>query len=118
MTILPGEFWIAEIPFTGGVGSKKRPVLVLWLDEQDAVVAVVTSAKPRSLTDVELGDWGGSGLRVASTVRLSRLDCLERSLYWDELDESGLLMQLWLRRFGIHELNRSFRGRAIELGIF
>jgi mRNA interferase MazF len=32
MTILPGEFWIAEIPFTGGVGSKKRPVLVLWLD--------------------------------------------------------------------------------------
>ena len=31
MTTLPGEFWIAEILFTGGVGSKKRPVLVLWL---------------------------------------------------------------------------------------
>ena len=88
MTILPGEFWIAEIPFTGGVGSKKRPVLVLWLDGQDVVVAV-TSAKPRSPMDVELGDWAGSGLRVASTVRLLRLDCLERSLLVGRVGQIG-----------------------------
>jgi hypothetical protein len=25
MTIRPGEFWVAEIPFTSGGGSKKRP---------------------------------------------------------------------------------------------
>ena len=56
MTILPGKFWIAEIPFTDGVGSKKRPVLVLWLDGQDVVVVAVTSARPRSSMDVELGD--------------------------------------------------------------
>ena len=61
MTILPGEFWIAEISFTGGAGSKKRPVLVLWLDGQDVVVAAVTSAKPRSAMDVELGEWVASG---------------------------------------------------------
>ncbi len=89
MTILPGEFWIAEIPFTGGAGSKKRPVLVLWLDGQDVVVAAVTSAKPRSPMDVELGDWAGSGLRVASTVRLSRLDCLERSLLLGRVGRIG-----------------------------
>ena len=88
MIILPGEFWIAEIPFTGGVGSKKRPVLVLWLDGQDVVVAV-TSARPRSSMDVELGDWAGSGLRVASTVRLSRLDCLERSLLLGRVGRIG-----------------------------
>ena len=80
MTIRPGEFWIAEIPFTGGVGSKKRPVLVLWIDQRDVVVAAVTSAQSRSLTNVELKEWKASGLRVASTVRLSRLDCLESSL--------------------------------------
>ena len=80
MTIRPGEFWIAEILFTGGVGSKKRPVLVLWIDQKDVVVAAVTSAQARSLTDVELKEWKASGLRVASTVRLSRLDCLESSL--------------------------------------
>ena len=44
MTPQPGEFWVAEIPFTQGMNSKKRPVLVLWLDGRDAVVAAVTSA--------------------------------------------------------------------------
>jgi hypothetical protein len=52
MTIRPGEFWVAAIPFTSGTTSKKRPVLVFWLESQDAVVAAVTSAKPRSQTDV------------------------------------------------------------------
>lgn len=80
MIIRPADFWIAEIPFTGGSGSKKRPVLVLWIDQRDVVVAAVTSAQSRSQTDVELKDWKVSGLRVASTVRLSRLDCLESSL--------------------------------------
>jgi len=80
MTIRPGDFWVADIPFTSGMASKKRPVLVLWLDGQDAVVAAVTSAAPRTETDVPLQDWRMSGLRVASTVRLSRLDCLEQSV--------------------------------------
>lgn len=79
-TIQPGEFWVADIPFTSGGGSKKRPILVLWLDGDDIVAALVTSAKPRTQTDVSLNDWSSSGLRVASTVRLSRLDCLENCL--------------------------------------
>jgi mRNA interferase MazF len=70
----PGEFWIADIPFTSGAASKLRPVLVLWTDGADVVVAAVTSAQPRSKSDVALQNWAGAGLRVASTVRLSRLD--------------------------------------------
>ena len=80
MTMQAGDFWLADIPFTDGSASKIRPVLVLWLDGQDAVVASVTSASPRSPTDVPLADWASAGLRVASTVRLARLDCLEQSL--------------------------------------
>lgn len=80
MPIQPGECWVADIPFTSGAGSKKRPVLVLWLDGLDTVVAAVTSAAPRSPTDVPLTDWRLAGLRVPSTVRLSRLDCLEQTL--------------------------------------
>jgi mRNA interferase MazF len=80
MTIRPGEFWVADIPFTNAAASKKRPVLVLWLDGTDAVVAAVTTAAPRSQRDVPLHDWAASGLRKASTMRLSRLDCLEQSL--------------------------------------
>jgi mRNA interferase MazF len=81
MTIRPGEFCVADIPYTNFGGSKKRPVLVLWLDGADAVAATVTTAAPRSHFDVALADWKASGLRRASTVRLSRLDCLEQSLF-------------------------------------
>lgn len=79
-SIHPGDLWVADIPFTDGSASKKRPVLVLWVDGDDAIVAAVTSVLPRSSTDVALNDWRASGLRVPSTVRLSRLDCLEQFL--------------------------------------
>jgi len=80
MRISPGEFWLANILYTDQNAAKIRPVLVLWLDAADAVVAVVTSSPPRTATDILLNDWQASGLRVASTVRLSRLDCLEQTL--------------------------------------
>ncbi len=85
MTLRSGEFWVANILFTDGSAGKKRPVLVLWLDGQDVVVAAVTSAAPRSSTDVLLADWRNSGLRVPSTVRLSRLDSLEQALLLTKL---------------------------------
>ena len=72
-----GEIWLADIPFTSGAASKLRPILVLWADAAD-VVAAVSEAASRSLTDVPLDDWRVEGLVVPSTVRLSRLDCLEQ----------------------------------------
>ena len=72
-----GEIRLAAIPFTNGAASKIRPVLVLWVDASDVAVAAVTSAAARSATDVALQDWSAAGLRVPSTARLSRLDCLE-----------------------------------------
>jgi hypothetical protein len=39
MPIQPGELWVADIPFASGSGSKKRPVVILWLDGLDAVAA-------------------------------------------------------------------------------
>jgi mRNA interferase MazF len=100
MTVKAGELWVAEITFTDGSASKKRPVLILWIDGDDVVVAAVTSSKPRTLTDVVLIDWEKCGLRVASTVRLSRLDCLERSLLIKKLGElseidAKALMEVW-----------------------
>jgi len=46
--------------------SKKRPVLILWCDGDDVIVAVVTSAQPRSNTDIVLEKWRESGLKVPS----------------------------------------------------
>lgn len=99
-TIQPGDFWVANIMFTDGSAAKKRPILVLWLDGQDVVAAAVTSANPRSSTDVALSDWRASGLRVASTVRLSRLDCLEQWLFLYKLGhisetDAQRLQEVW-----------------------
>jgi mRNA interferase MazF len=86
MTIVrPGDYWVANIPFTDGSGSKKRPVLILWIDAADVVAAAITTAAPRSATDVPIKDWKMSGLRLPSTVRLSRLDCLEQSLLFSRI---------------------------------
>jgi mRNA interferase MazF len=95
-----GEIWLAEIPFTSGVASKLRPVLVLWQNAADVVVAAVTKAMPRSATDVPLQDWAAEGLIVASTVRLSRLDCLEQALLRRRLGrisqrDAGLVKTAW-----------------------
>jgi mRNA interferase MazF len=95
-----GEFWLADIPFTNSVASKLRPVLLLWEDGVDVVVAVVTSAAPRSASDVLLQNWAAAGLRVPSTVRLSRLDCLEQSLLRRRLGfvpraDADRLKQVW-----------------------
>ena len=53
---LAGEFWLADIPFTNGVASKLRPVLLLWEDAADVVVAVVTSANPAPLPMLHQGN--------------------------------------------------------------
>jgi mRNA interferase MazF len=52
MTVKAGELWVAEITFTDGSASKKRPILILWIDGADVVLAAVTSSKPRTQTDV------------------------------------------------------------------
>jgi mRNA interferase MazF len=101
MTITPGDIWIADIPFTDGSASKKRPVLILWLDGQDVIVTAITSAPPRTVTDITLNNWQQSGLRVPSVVRLARLDCLEQSLliarigHISETDAQTIL-NIWL----------------------
>ena len=80
MTIRPGDFWLASVPYTDGSGAKIRPVFVLWLDGQDAIVATVTSAAPRTSSDILLNDWQAIGLKLPSTLRLSRLACLHQAL--------------------------------------
>ena len=88
MTPSPGEIWLADIPFTDGSASKIRPV---------------TSTPPRSATDVILVDWELEGLRVTSTVRLSRLDCMEQILLRRKLgslssNDAQRLKEVWTSR--------------------
>ncbi len=65
MTIQAGELWVADIPFADGSRSKRRPVLILWLDAKEVVAAVVTTASPRSKANIPLTDWQASGLHAS-----------------------------------------------------
>jgi mRNA interferase MazF len=108
ITIRAGEFWVSEIRYTNGTDAKKRPVLVLWLDGKDAVIAVVTSASPRTNTDVMLNQWFESGLKVASTVRLSRLDCLEQSLFYKKIGQLAEADAIQLKKIWQEFINLQF----------
>ena len=70
------------------------------MDGEDVVAAAVTSAKPRRQTDVFLNDSSVRGLRVASTVSLSRLDCWEKSLLLAKIGQisqpdAAAVKQVW-----------------------
>lgn len=56
MTIIEaGDLWVANILFSTGTGSKKRPILILWLDGDDVITAAITSAPPRTKNRCNLG---------------------------------------------------------------
>lgn len=68
-------------PFTGVLGAKRRPALVL-LDagDEDILVARITSALARSAFDVKVQNWRGAGLLLPLVVRLHKLATLEKRL--------------------------------------
>jgi len=71
-----GEVLFAEILFSGSIGSKRRPVIVLSTEDfqragSKLIVAAVTStvAPPFRPGDVLLTDWSQAGLVKPSAVR-------------------------------------------------
>jgi mRNA interferase MazF len=75
-----GEFILVDFPFSSGRQAKIRPVLVI-LDTGDAdvLVARITSGRPAGPFDVGLVDWQQGGLKSASTVRLHKMNTIEKS---------------------------------------
>jgi mRNA interferase MazF len=71
-----GDVLFVEIAFSGSVGSKRRPVIVLSTSDYNrsgskVIVAGVTSnlAPPPRFGDVILQDWSQAGLLKPSAVR-------------------------------------------------
>lgn len=86
-----GSIWIAEIIYRDDITkSKKRPVVVLMEDNQDEdlLIAPITSADMRTHWDVNLFDWKFAGLVFPSHVRTSKLS----SVHYERLKhEIGFL---------------------------
>ena len=73
-----GDVVSVEFPFSDLQRRKRRPGLVLAADENDVLLARLTTHPPRDPSDVALKQWAAIGLPQASTVRLRKLvtvDC-------------------------------------------
>ena len=75
-----GETWVCRFPFTSGRGAKARPILVLRDLEADCLVCRITSMPHYGFLDYAPSDWQSAGLDKPSTIRLSRLVTIEKSL--------------------------------------
>jgi mRNA interferase MazF len=75
-----GDVVTVEFPYSDLQGRKKRPGLVLAVDENDALLARITTRPPRDGRDVSLESWSNIGLPKPSTVRLTKLVTVDRRL--------------------------------------
>ena len=79
-TVEFGEVYVCVFPFTSGQGAKARPVLVLMDLGPDCLVCRITSVPHRGFLDLPVANWQEAGLEKPSTIRLSRLVTVEKSL--------------------------------------
>ena len=79
-TVEFGEVYVCVFPFTSGQGAKARPVLVLMDLDPDCLVCRITSVPHRSFFDLQVTHWQEAGLEKPSTIRLSRIVTIEKSL--------------------------------------
>jgi mRNA interferase MazF len=76
-----GDIVLIVFPFTNNLGVKKRPALVLLdADDNDILVARITSKIVDSRYDFQIRDWKNAGLLVPSFVRLHKIATLEIKL--------------------------------------
>jgi mRNA interferase MazF len=79
-TVELGEVYVCVFPFTSGQGAKPRPVLVLMDLGSDCLVCRITSVPHRGFLDLSVSNWQQVGLEKPSTIRLSRLVTVEKTL--------------------------------------
>lgn len=88
-TYSAGQVVVVEVPFSSQTGSKPRPALVVSSEQfhrrlRDVIVCPVSS-QPRRYErpgpdDHPLADWEAVGLRYPSTVRISNIVAVDKSL--------------------------------------
>ncbi len=99
-----GDVYICVFPFTSGQGAKARPVLVLMELGADCLVCRISSVPHRGFLDLPVSRWKEAGLERPSTVRLSRLVTVEKTLLKVRIgrlqpDDLSAVKTLWNERF-------------------
>lgn len=97
MPLAKGDIVLVPFPFTDLSQTKLRPAVVLWVASQGQNVSLcfITSQNVDRLAEAEFDiaashpEFSGTGLKVASKVRVTRLITLERPLLRRRLGKLG-----------------------------
>lgn len=93
-----GDIVLVPFPFTDLSQSKLRPALVLWADPagNDVTLCFISSQNTTSLSPGEFAldpsdpEFQGTGLRLLSKVRVTRIVTIERRLITRRLGKLGI----------------------------
>lgn len=98
-TVVRGDVVLVPFPFTDLTSSKLRPAVVIRAanDQSDYVLAFVSSRlAPRGIGDVAVAtshpEYGMTGFAVTSTIRVSKIVTLARSLLVRRIGRLGPLL--------------------------
>jgi len=104
VSLQKGDIVLVPFPFTDLSQTKLRPAVVLWVDstENDVTLCFISSQNLDSLSPEEFSispsdsEFAGTGLKVASKVRVSKIATLERRFVTRRLGnlEANQLRQL------------------------
>lgn len=83
-----GDIVLLPFPFTDLLGSKKRPALVLIVNEMDVTVSCVTTQlKCQTSNDIIVKHSEENGFKKDSIIRLNKLATIDRNLIIGRLRE-------------------------------
>ncbi|PSB43477.1 type II toxin-antitoxin system PemK/MazF family toxin [Chroococcidiopsis sp. CCNUC1] len=97
MSLVKGDIVLAPFPFTDLQQTKLRPAVVIWADSsnQDVTLCFISSQNLSKLgvgefvIDSSDSEFAGTGLKVNSKVRVTRIVTLERRLITRRLGKLG-----------------------------
>ncbi len=83
-----GEVLIINFPFSDGLRSKRRPVMVIKdTGDNNILIAKITSQAYNTEFDVYINDWQMAGLLSASYVRIHKIQTLYSSLVFGNIGQ-------------------------------
>jgi len=99
-----GDIWVCRFPFTSGQGAKARPVLVILDLGMDCLVCRITSVSHYEQLDYSPADWQRAGLDRPSTIRVTRLVTIEKTVLRSRLGrlseaDREAVRTLWNQKF-------------------
>jgi len=124
--VSPGDIWITKISFSNKTGQyKNRPVLVLYVKGEDAVIAEITSVPPKKtpgyydFAKEKIRGWKTYGLNEPSfvkcknlhTVNISLLHKLIGKMHVSEFEkiESFILKHNKPKEINVRKINRNIK---------